>query len=273
MFRILAVAFFALVAASTVAGYVVPRRAPPPGWLTDILEPYVKYHTRYLALDCQDKHNTPFFDTCCHPLLAGEPLSALPQECTPSTTKMSSAISAEPTSTVTTPDDDPCDDDDETSSVPAPSSVPAKVTPIAPVTTSAAPTTVVAGGVEAPPPTSATPTATATPTVTPSSHARYSATFFYQEGAPGACGVVHSDNDLIAAIDQARYGNSGNASPLCNKKVQITNKDNGKSVVVTIVDDCPGCKNSDSIDLSTGAFNAIADPATGVVPISWFFLD
>lgn len=66
--------------------------------------------------------------------------------------------------------------------------------------------------------------------------------------------------------DSQRYGNSGNASPLCGKKVHITNQQNGKSVTVTVADDCPTCLNSDSIDLSQGAFDSIADEATGIVP-------
>ena len=83
---------------------------------------------------------------------------------------------------------------------------------------------------------------------------------------------MHQDSDFIAAIDQDRYGNSGNASPLCGKQVKITNDNNGKTVTVTIADDCPTCNNGNSIDLSTAAFNAIADPAEGIVPISWSFV-
>jgi expansin (peptidoglycan-binding protein) len=94
----------------------------------------------------------------------------------------------------------------------------------------------------------------------------YSATFFYQNGNPGACGTVHSDSDFICAIDQARYGDSGNTSPLCGQQVQITNTDNGKTVTVTIADDCPTCDNSNSIDLSVGAFEAIGDLSTGLLP-------
>ena len=116
------------------------------------------------------------------------------------------------------------------------------------------------------------------------------ATFFYQDGNPGACGQVHSDSDFICAMgeyplmasiraselrplqDQIRYGDSGNASPLCGKQVTITNTDNGKSVTVTVADDCPTCDNDNSIDLSVAAFDAIASESTGEVPISWYFV-
>jgi len=98
------------------------------------------------------------------------------------------------------------------------------------------------------------------------------ATFFYQNGVAGACGNVNPDSALIAAIDQDRYGTAGGASSLCGKQIHITNSQNGKSVVVTVADDCPTCNNGDSIDLSTGAFDMIADEATGMVPISWYFM-
>jgi len=59
---------------------------------------------------------------------------------------------------------------------------------------------------------------------------------------------------------------------LCGKKVQVTNVANGKSVVVTIADACPTCDNSNSIDLSQGAFDTIADAATGLIKIAWKFV-
>ncbi|KAG9318687.1 hypothetical protein JVU11DRAFT_782 [Chiua virens] len=70
-----------------------------------------------------------------------------------------------------------------------------------------------------------------------------SATYFYQNGN----------------ADQTRFGTSGPSSPLCGLQVQITNTNNGNSITVTIADDCPTCKNEDSIDLSVGAFEALSD--------------
>jgi hypothetical protein len=98
------------------------------------------------------------------------------------------------------------------------------------------------------------------------------ATFFFQNGVAGACGKVHKDTDLICAMDSARYGNSGNESPLCGKQVRITNTQNDKTVTVTVADDCPTCINSNSIDLSQTAFEHIADPSQGEVPIKWQFV-
>merc|ERR1712230_92602 len=71
------------------------------------------------------------------------------------------------------------------------------------------------------------------------------ATFFYQNGNPGACG----------------------------KSVKVTNTANGKSVVATVADMCPSCASSGSLDLSTGAFDVIGAQDTGVLPISWDFVD
>jgi expansin (peptidoglycan-binding protein) len=77
---------------------------------------------------------------------------------------------------------------------------------------------------------------------------------------------------LTLVKDQARYGDSGGRSPLCGQQVQITNEDNGKSVTVTIADDCPTCANANSIDLSVAAFDALANPVQGVINIRWHFV-
>jgi hypothetical protein len=72
-------AVLALAAASASAHSIshfrrhhVPRTQPPAGWATSYLEVYDVYHTRYQAIGCENKHNTTFFDFCCHPLLATE---------------------------------------------------------------------------------------------------------------------------------------------------------------------------------------------------------
>ncbi|KAF9464753.1 RlpA-like double-psi beta-barrel-protein domain-containing protein-containing protein [Collybia nuda] len=237
MFAIASYTALAFVAISSVSGLAIPRATPPAGWASDYLEPYATYNTRYLALGCQNKHDSPFFDQCCHPLLATEKLeTARPPQCNPSVPTTPSAPAVKPTSTVTTPDDDDddledCDNDedngDDTPSVPVPAPTPS--------------------------PTKA-------------------ATFFYQNGVAGACGTVHGDGDMIAAIDGNRYGNLGAKSSLCGKRVKVTNPANKKSVVVTIADACPTCKNGNSIDLSEGAFKQIATLDQGMVGITWTFI-
>jgi hypothetical protein len=127
---------------------------------------------------------------------------------------------------------------------------------------------------------SSSTSSTPTPTPTSSSdnsngnsdvHTGGEATFFYQDGNPGACGQVHSDSDFICAMDQDLFGTSGPSSPLCGKQVTITNTANGKTVTVTVADDCPTCSNANSIDLSKAAFDQIGSESDGVLPISWYF--
>ncbi|KAI9281771.1 RlpA-like double-psi beta-barrel-protein domain-containing protein-containing protein [Umbelopsis sp. AD052] len=55
-------------------------------------------------------------------------------------------------------------------------------------------------------------------------------------------------------------------SSWCGKKVKVTS--GSKSVIVTINDACPECKEG-SIDLTQAAFKELADLNTGVVDISW----
>ncbi|KAG8996902.1 hypothetical protein FRB94_011001 [Tulasnella sp. JGI-2019a] len=120
---------------------------------------------------------------------------------------------------------------------------------------------------------SSTPQKT-TPTVAnvASGGAKYTgkATFYTQNGVAGACGQKHPDSALIGAMNKSMYESpmKGSVSSWCGKSVKITNTDNGKSVTVLIADECPDCAHG-SIDMSTGAFNKIGNPATGVLPISW----
>ena len=77
---------------------------------------------------------------------------------------------------------------------------------------------------------------------------------------------------LTPVKDQDRYGDAGNASPLCGKQVEIIDIANGNSVTVTIADDCPTCDNSNSIDLSKGAFQHLDNLSVGQVAIKWRFI-
>jgi len=180
----------------------------------DELESYATYHTRYMALGCENNDGDAFFDTCCHPRLLCD-TSPFPAQCVPTTP-----------SEECTEGDDGCECEDELES-----QSPARRGQLN------------LGGV---------------------------ATYFLQEGIAGTCGAVNSDEDMIVAIDQNRYGD---ASSLCGERVRITNIANGKSVDATIVDDCsPSCTNYNSIDLSLGAFKAIGEDAIGELDISWLFI-
>ncbi|KEI36875.1 uncharacterized protein L969DRAFT_90414 [Mixia osmundae IAM 14324] len=88
-------------------------------------------------------------------------------------------------------------------------------------------------------------------------------TYYYQEGATGACGTANSDSAMIVALSASRFQPSH-----CGKSVKVTNTANGKSVIATVADRCPGCAEN-SLDMSTGSYSAIGEFSTGVLPISW----
>lgn len=261
----------------------------------EILEDYTPYHVRYLALDCQDKHNTTFFEDCCHPLLRTQKLSDRPSKCTPSASASSSAVIAEPSASVI--DEDPIytdDCDESTSSAPpaATATVVSSYISVKPTTyattyqetSSAEPasmhhtrTTQAPATTHAP---SSTKVATSAEATTSASsgggggdvHTGGHGTWYTQDGTTGACGIKHGDYDLIVAPDYRTYGDINSVSPLCGKQVRITNTDNGKSVTATIADVCPSCINKNSIDMSLGTFDKIGDRNTGDLPISWEFV-
>ncbi|VDC05954.1 unnamed protein product [Peniophora sp. CBMAI 1063] len=94
------------------------------------------------------------------------------------------------------------------------------------------------------------------------------ATFYFQGGVAGACGQVNPDSALIVAEQAQRFKQSD-----CGRRVQVTNTQNGRTVVATVADECPGCQgNANSLDLSQGAFDQIADESQGIVPITWEYL-
>ncbi|ELU44425.1 rare lipoprotein A (RlpA)-like double-psi beta-barrel domain-containing protein [Rhizoctonia solani AG-1 IA] len=119
----------------------------------------------------------------------------------------------------------------------------------------------------APQPTTSAYAAAASPASSnPETYSGGVATYYYQNGAAGSCGNYNSDDTPIVAVDSRTMDPS-----LCGKKVRVTNTNNGKSVVCTIADTCPTCNTATSLDLSTGAFNQIAKPEEGMVPIAWHF--
>ncbi|KAF8636572.1 hypothetical protein AX17_003383 [Amanita inopinata Kibby_2008] len=298
MYKLLSFTALTLAVIIPAHGLVVPRTSPPPGWATDYLEPYEIYHIRYIALGCHEKHDTPFFDECCHPLLAMESLAAHPSQCIPSVASSSSAPAVSPTPMVNPLEDDSdCEQLDNSTLMLAHSSTSTEGTQHGREKTSVSTAHIISTHV--PSQSLAVPASIASepaPTHTsksyeaasmkknphvprPTTHVNSAhvnsggfATYFYQGGNAGACGTVHSDNDLIAAIDADRYGYLGSRSNLCGKKVKITNPSNNKSVTVTIADACPTCRNSNSIDLSLEAFKQIADLSRGIVAIDWVFL-
>jgi expansin (peptidoglycan-binding protein) len=84
-----------------------------------------------------------------------------------------------------------------------------------------------------------------------------------QGGNAGACGNVNSDSSYIVAVNSGMFDSSK-----CGQSVTVTNQNNGQSITATVADLCPGCGGT-SLDLSTGAFQALGDMSAGVLPISW----
>jgi expansin (peptidoglycan-binding protein) len=87
---------------------------------------------------------------------------------------------------------------------------------------------------------------------------------YYNATGTGSCGVPFPSDYLVAAMNQAQYQKS-----YCGKCVSVTGP-NG-TVVVRILDLCPGCKPG-GLDLSETAFKQIADLSAGRVPITWHFV-
>ncbi|KAG2157177.1 plant expansin [Suillus clintonianus] len=289
MISTFATLFLSLIATSAVSAIVIPRATAPSGWNTAALEPYDTYHCRYLAIQCQNQHNTQFFTDCCHPLAANESVDALPSQCQmPTGSSCSNGVLVSTGAT----DDGGCDEPSSTPTAPASSTISTTVTATPTPTTSSTTVKVTPAPTTSSAPVNVAPVPTTTHVYTPSSSSSKAvsttapstgssdsslnyggfATYFYQNNNAGACGTVHADSDYICAMDQDRYGYSGNSSPLCGQQVQITNESNGKTVVVTVADDCPTCDNANSIDLSVAAFEAISDLSVGEVSIVWKFL-
>ncbi|KAH9457834.1 hypothetical protein Pst134EB_010146 [Puccinia striiformis f. sp. tritici] len=73
-----------------------------------------------------------------------------------------------------------------------------------------------------------------------------------------ACGKVHADTDVIAALDYRRYGSLNKVSKYCGKKVSITSGDT--TITATVADACPTCINRNCLDLSEELSRSWAPP-------------
>lgn len=98
-------------------------------------------------------------------------------------------------------------------------------------------------------------------------------TIYDNNGGFGACGTELHDTDLIAAIAQPAWGAStydvmtGAATNVwCGQKAKVDY--NGKSVIVTILDMCPGCVGND-LDLSLAAWTALGLTEKTRLKASW----
>ncbi|WWC96959.1 hypothetical protein V866_003836 [Kwoniella sp. B9012] len=295
------VATFALVAsASIVSAAPIACRGKPDNYVDGYLEDYDTYHARYIALDCHSQHNSTFFDDCCHPLLANETLADSRQSyCTPNTTTLAEVTSTivasnatatatsavEATTTASADVDAASEYSAAATSTSAVESSDASLAAVAEyahntnhhsssATATSSSSTEEAWTAEATSTSTSSAAAEATTSASSSSSSDVMtggyATYFYQGGNAGACGTVHSDSDKVIAIDtNGWWQDTSSASPYCGKYITITNTNNGKSVTAMVADACPTCVSDNSLDLSVGAFTAIADESDGQVPITW----
>lgn len=95
------------------------------------------------------------------------------------------------------------------------------------------------------------------------------ATFYLQDGNPGACGKTYQDSDFIVAIQSSMY----DGGKFCGKRIRVTRKSTGRSIVCIGADECPGCPTNQSLDLSQSAFTALGEKDEGVFGITWEVLD
>ncbi|TFK29996.1 barwin-like endoglucanase [Coprinopsis marcescibilis] len=265
MLSLVKLAVFCLAASATLAA-AAHRADPPSGWAAGYLEPYHRYHARYLVLACDKKHDTPFFDQCCHPLLRSESLrSSRLDHCNPDTP-----------SAVTDEESEECEPDSEERVISEETSAfPTHAIQLSVASKDNSDAKSQPQDVEADANASDDSGAASSPLAKMAATADVNggfATYYYQNGVAGACGKVHTDKELIAAMSGGRYGNLGAVSKECGKKVRIVNNKNGKSVTVTIADACPTCNNDNSIDLSEYAFQRIAPLSDGIVPITWNYV-
>ncbi|WWC60313.1 uncharacterized protein I303_102883 [Kwoniella dejecticola CBS 10117] len=287
------VATFALVAsASIVSAAPIACRGKPDTYVDGYLEDYDVYHARYIALDCSSQHNSTFFDDCCHPLLANETLADNRLAyCTPNSTTLSEVSStlAEYSATATVSATSTASADvDAASEYSAAEATATSASASAEASATLGAVADYAGHhSKAASSSSSSSEAAWTPTETSSAAAETSsaassggssgdvmtggyATYFYQGGNAGACGTVHSDSDKVIAIDtNGWWQDTSSASPYCGKYITLTNTNNGKSVTAMVADACPSCVSDNSLDLSVGAFTAIASESDGQVPITW----
>ncbi|KAI0685334.1 RlpA-like double-psi beta-barrel-protein domain-containing protein-containing protein [Cerioporus squamosus] len=88
------------------------------------------------------------------------------------------------------------------------------------------------------------------------------ATYYYPNGGLGACGSPIQNSDFAVALSSSQYSGGAN----CGRRINVQYQ--GKSVVATVRDLCPGCA-SGSIDLTSGAFQQLANLDLGRIQVTW----
>ncbi|KAJ2402685.1 hypothetical protein GGI23_000532 [Coemansia sp. RSA 2559] len=85
----------------------------------------------------------------------------------------------------------------------------------------------------------------------------------------GACGGMHTNEEMVAALNSAQFqANSDGSSVYCG--VCATILGDKAQITVKIVDECPSCNNGD-LDLSPAAFAATTSADGEAYNIKWYF--
>ncbi|CAH0053666.1 unnamed protein product [Clonostachys solani] len=230
-------------------------------------------HSSTLSLESSPSATVSTPESTLSPSSSVSTSPTLTPSSTPSSTPTTTPSSS-PDDTTSTPVISISSLSSDTSTTPALSSTPSTDSSASPSSSAVESTSLPATPTTAVSSTSSTSSAPASTSTTPAEvYTGGFATFYYQNGNPPACGgQPRSNSELIAALDLRRYGSVSAPSPYCSKLIRVTNSLNGRSVDVTVVDVCSTCLNSNSLDLSPAAFQAIANLDEGIVPIAWQFV-
>lgn len=85
---------------------------------------------------------------------------------------------------------------------------------------------------------------------------------WYRTDGRGNCSFARRGDPLVAALNTADYDNAA----LCGACLSIEGPRG--AVTVRVIDRCPGCKKG-GIDLNREAFERLADPGDGRIPVRW----
>ncbi|KAF9556285.1 riboflavin-aldehyde forming enzyme [Agrocybe pediades] len=81
----------------------------------------------------------------------------------------------------------------------------------------------------------------------------------------GSCGFNNVDSDFVVALNSAQAAGNAHCGQLIRVQFQAT------TILVQVVDTCPGC-GVNGIDLSPGAFQALAPLDVGRIQVTWDFV-
>ncbi|KAJ7675590.1 hypothetical protein DFH06DRAFT_1317756 [Mycena polygramma] len=103
------------------------------------------------------------------------------------------------------------------------------------------------------------------------------ATYYDPNGGFGACGNTLQNTDFIVALTAFKAPGGTDRHSLCRRGSAqlktLTVSYQGKSIVVTVQDLCPGCQGTNGIDLSESAMAALDSNYIfdGVITVNWSF--